>query len=206
MGKTRDPFRKTGNIKGTFHPKMGTIKDKNGRNPVDTEEIKKGWKEYMEELYKKDINEPDYYDGVVSHPEPDILECEVKWTLRSTADNKASGCDEIPTELFRSLKNDAIKVSKSGRHSSGHRPGKGQSSSQYPRKVSHPVMSSSLRYHEPQPTPLLCPWNFPGKGTGVDCHFVLWGISPTWGLNWGLLHCRQILYKLTHQGSDPQEG
>ena len=77
MGKTRDPFRKTGNIKGTFHPKMGTIKDKNGRNPVYTEEIKKRWKEYMEELYKKDINEPDCYGGVVSHPEPDIQEREV---------------------------------------------------------------------------------------------------------------------------------
>ena len=74
-GKTTELFRKIGNIKGAFHPKMGTIKDKNGRNLGDTEEIKKRWKEYMEELYKKDINEPDCYDGVVSHPEPDILEC-----------------------------------------------------------------------------------------------------------------------------------
>ena len=156
MGKTRDPFRKTGNIKGTFHPKMGTIKDKNGRNLVDTEEIKKRWKEYIEELYKKDINEPDCYGGVVSHPEPDILERGVKWTLRSTAVNKASGCDEIPAELFRSLNNDSIKVRKSGIHSSGHRTGKGQSSSQYSRKVSHTVMSNSLRYHGPQPALLLC--------------------------------------------------
>ena len=109
-GKTRDLFRKTGNIKGAFCPKMGTIKDKNGRDLVDAEEIKKQWKENTEELYKKDLNEPDYYDGVFSHPEPDILECKVQWALRSNAVNKASGCDEIPAELFRSLKDDAIKV------------------------------------------------------------------------------------------------
>ena len=100
-GKTRELFRKIENIKGTFHPKMGTIKNKNGRVLVDAEEIKKRSKEYMEELYKKDLNEPDYYDGVVSHPEPDILECKVKWALRSTAVNKASGCDEILTGLFK---------------------------------------------------------------------------------------------------------
>ena len=93
-----------------FCPKMGTIKDKNGRDLVDTEEIKKRWKEYMEELYKKDLNDLDYYEGVVSHPEPDVLECEVKWALRSTVVNKSSGCDEIPAELFRFLKDDAIKV------------------------------------------------------------------------------------------------
>ena len=74
---------------------MGTIKGKNKRDLVDAEKIKKRWKEYMEELYKKDLNEPDYYDSVVSHPEPDTLECEVKWALRSTAINKASGCEEI---------------------------------------------------------------------------------------------------------------
>ena len=86
--KTRDLFRKSGNIKGAFHPKMGTIKDKNGRDLVNTEEIKKRWKEYMEELYEKDLHELDYYNGVVSHPKPDILECKVKWALRSTAINK----------------------------------------------------------------------------------------------------------------------
>ena len=74
---------------------MDTIKDKNGRDLVDAEKIKKRWKGYTEELYKKDLNEPDYYDSVVSHPEPDTLECEVKWALRSTAINKASGCEEI---------------------------------------------------------------------------------------------------------------
>ena len=89
---------------------MGTIKDKNGRDLVDTEEIKKRWKEYMEELYKKDLNAPDYYEGVVSHPEPDVLECEVKWALRSTVVNKASVYDEIPVELFKSLKDDATEV------------------------------------------------------------------------------------------------
>ena len=94
----------------------------------------------MKELYEKDLKEPDYYDGVIKHPEPDILECEVKWALRSTAVNKASGCDEIPAELFKSLKDDAIKVLHSlcqqiWRPSSGHRTGKDQSSSQFPRRV-----------------------------------------------------------------------
>ena len=89
---------------------MGTIKDKNGRDLVDAEKIKKRWKGYTEELYKKDLNESDYYDSVVSHLEPDILECEVKWALRSTAVNKASGCDDILAELFKYLKDDDIKV------------------------------------------------------------------------------------------------
>ena len=86
---------------------MGTIKGKNGRDLVDAEGIKKRWKEYTKRLYKKDLNEP---DGVVSHPEPDILEYEVKWALSNIAVNKTSGCDEIPAELFTSLKEDAIKV------------------------------------------------------------------------------------------------
>ena len=100
-GKTRDLLRKIENIKRIFSPKMGTIKDINGRDLVDTEEIKKRWKEYTE-LYKKDPNEPDYYDGVVSHPEPNNLESKVRWALGSTAVNKASGCDRIPVELFKS--------------------------------------------------------------------------------------------------------
>ena len=85
MGKTRDIFRKIGNIKGMFCPKMCIIKDRKGRDLVEAEEIKKKWKEYMEELYKKDLNESDNHNGVVSHPEADILECEVKWALGSTA-------------------------------------------------------------------------------------------------------------------------
>ena len=109
-GKARDLFNEIGNIKITFHPNTGTIKERNVRDLADAEEIKKRWKEYTEELYKKDISEPDYYDGVDSHPEPDILECEVKWALRSTAVNKANGCNGIPAELFKTLKNDAIKV------------------------------------------------------------------------------------------------
>ena len=89
---------------------MGTIRYKYGRHLVDTKEIKKRWKEYTGKLYKKDINGPDYYDGVVTHAEPDILECKAKWALRRTADNKSSGCNEIPAELFKSLKHGAIKV------------------------------------------------------------------------------------------------
>ena len=109
-GKTRDLFRKIGNIKGIFYPQLGTIKDRNGRDLVDIEEMKKRWKEYMEELYKKDLNEPDNHDSVVSHSEPDVLECEVKQALGSTAVSKASGCDGIPVELFKTLKDNAIKV------------------------------------------------------------------------------------------------
>ena len=118
---------------------MGTIKDKNGRSLVDAVEIKKKWKKYMEELYKKDLNELDYYDDMVSHPESDILECEVKWALRSTV-NKASGYGEIPAELFKSLKDGAIKVLRSlcqqiWKPSSGHSTRKGQFSSQFPPRV-----------------------------------------------------------------------
>ena len=121
-------------------PKDGHNKDRNGRDLVDVEEIKKRWNEYTEELYKKDLNEPDYHDGVVSHPGPDILECEVKWALGITAVNKTSGCDGIQVELFNTLKEDAIKVlhsicQKSGRPSSSHRTGKAQSSSQCSRTV-----------------------------------------------------------------------
>ena len=89
---------------------MGTIKDSNGRDLVDAEEIKKRCKEYMEELSKKYLNEPHYYSGVISQPEPDILEREVKWALGSTAVNKASGCNGFPVELFKNLKDNAIKV------------------------------------------------------------------------------------------------
>ena len=80
-GKTRDLFKKTGNIKGTFHPKMGTVEDKNGKDLIEAEEIKKRWKEYTGELYKKDLNDPDNSDSIVFHSEPDILWCEVKWAL-----------------------------------------------------------------------------------------------------------------------------
>ena len=99
MGKTRDIFKKIRDTKGNFHAKMGTIKDRNCVDLTEAEDIKKRWQEYTEELYKKDLHDPDNHDAVITHLEPDILECEVKWALRSTM-NKASGGDRIPVELF----------------------------------------------------------------------------------------------------------
>ena len=111
MGKTRDLFKKFRDTKGTFHAKMGSIKDRNGRDLTESADIKKRWQEYTEELYQKDLHNPDNHDGVITHLEPDILECEVKWALGSiTVINKASGCDGIPVELFQILKDDAVKV------------------------------------------------------------------------------------------------
>ena len=109
MGKTRDHFKRTGDTKGKFHAKMGTIKGRSGKDLTEAEEIKK-WQEYTEELYKKDLSDPDNHDSVVTHLEPDILECEVKWALGSITTHKASGCDGIPVELFQILKGDAVKV------------------------------------------------------------------------------------------------
>ena len=108
--KTRDLFRKTENITGTFHPKKDRLRDRNGRDLVEAEEIKKRRKEETEELYKKDLNELDNLNGVISHPEPAILECEVRWVLGRAAVNKASEYDGILVELFKTLKDDAIKV------------------------------------------------------------------------------------------------
>ena len=96
--------------KGSFHAKMGSIKDRNGRDLTEAEDIKKRWQEYTEELYKKDLHDLDNHDGVITHLEPDILECEVKWALGSITKNKASGGDGIPVELFQILKDDAVKV------------------------------------------------------------------------------------------------
>ena len=110
MGKMGDLFKKTGDTKGTFLAKMGTIKDRNGMDLTEADDIKKRWQEYTEELYKKDLHDPDGHDGVISHLEPDILECEVKWALGSITTNKASGGDGIPVELFQILKGDAVKV------------------------------------------------------------------------------------------------
>ena len=110
MGKTIDLFRKIRDTKGTFHVKMGTIKYRNGMDLTEAEEKKKRWQEYTEELNRKGLNDSDKHDGVVTHLEPDVLESEVKWTLGSTAVNKAGGCNGIPAELFKTLKNDAIKV------------------------------------------------------------------------------------------------
>ena len=110
MGKTRDLFKKIRDTKGTFHAKMGSIKDRNGMDLTEAEDIKKRWQEYTEELYKKDLHDPDNHSSVITHLEPDILECEVKWALGSITMNKASGGDGIPVELFQILKNDAVKV------------------------------------------------------------------------------------------------
>ena len=110
MGKTRDLFMKIRDTKGTFHAKMGSIKDRNDMDLTEAKDIKKRWQEYTEELYKKDLHNPDNHDGVITHVEPDILKREVKWALESITMNKASGGDGIPVELFQILKEDAVKV------------------------------------------------------------------------------------------------
>ena len=110
MGKTREFFKKIRDTMGTFHAKLGTIKNRTGMELTEAEEIKKKWQENTEELYKKDLNDPDNHDGVITHLEPDIQECEVKWALGSITTNKASGGDGIPAELFQILKDDAVKV------------------------------------------------------------------------------------------------
>ena len=107
MGKTRDLFKKIRDTKGTFHAKMNSIKDRNGMELTEAEDIKKRWQEYTEEPYKKDLHDPDNHDGVITDLEPDILECEVKWALESITTNKDSGG---PVELFQILKDDAVKV------------------------------------------------------------------------------------------------
>ena len=110
MGKTRDLFKKIRDTKGIFHAKMGSTKDRNGRDLTEAEDIKKRWQEYREQLYKKDLHNPDSHNGVITHLEPDILECEVNWALGSITTNKASGGDGIPVELFHILEDDAVKV------------------------------------------------------------------------------------------------
>ena len=109
MGKTRDLLKKVRDTKGTFHAKMGSIKDRNGIDLTEAEDIKR-WQENTEELYKKDLHDPDNHDGVITHLKPDVLECEAKWTSGSIATNKASGGDGISAELFQILKDDAVKV------------------------------------------------------------------------------------------------
>ena len=139
IGKTRDLFKKIKDTKGTFHAKMGSIKDRNGTDLREAENIKR-WQEYTEKLYKKDVHDQDNYDAVIIDLEPNILECEVKWALESITMNKASGGDRIPAELVQILKDDAGKVlhsicHKFGKLSSGHRTGKGQFSFQSQRKA-----------------------------------------------------------------------
>ena len=110
MRKAKDLLKKIRDTKGTFHAKMGTIKDRNGVDLIEAKDIKKRWQKYTEEPYKRDLNDPDNHNGVITHLEPDILECKVKWALGSITTNKANGSDGIPVALFQILKDDAVKV------------------------------------------------------------------------------------------------
>ena len=110
MGKTKDFFKKMRDTKGIFHAKMGPIKDRNSMDLTEAEDIKKRWQEHTEELYKKDLHDPDNHEAVITHLEADVLECEVKWALGSMTTIKASGVDRIPAELFQVLKDDTVKV------------------------------------------------------------------------------------------------
>ena len=109
-GKSRDLFKKVRDTKGIFQAKMASVKDKNGKDLTEADDIKKKWQEYTEELYQKNLHDPDNHDGVIIHLEPDILECEIRWALGSITMNKAGGSDGIPVELFQILKDDAVKV------------------------------------------------------------------------------------------------
>ena len=151
-GKTRDLFKKIRDAKGTFHAKMDTIKDRNGKKRTEAEEIKKRWQEYMEELYRKGLNDLANHDGVVTHLEPDILECEGKWALGSITINTASRGDGIPAEVFQILKDHAVKLvhsycSKFAKLSSGHRTGKCQFSFQSQRKAMPKNASTTAQLH-----------------------------------------------------------
>ena len=139
MGKTRDLFKKIGDFRGTFHARMGMIKDRN-ENLREPKEIKKRWKKYTEKLYKKCLHDPDNYDGMVTHQEPDILDYKAKWASGSITMNKANGDEGILAELFQILKDEAVKVlhsnvSKFGKLISGHRTRKGQFSFESQRRA-----------------------------------------------------------------------
>ena len=139
MGKTRNFFMKIRDTKGTLHAKMGTIKDRNGMDRTEAEDIKKRRQEYTEELYKKDLHDPHNHDGVITHLEPDVLECKVKWSLGSITTSNAGGDDRIPVELFQILKDDAVKMlhsicQKIGEINSGHGTEEGKISFQSQRK------------------------------------------------------------------------
>ena len=151
MGKTRDLFKNIRDTKETFHVKIGTIKYRNGMYLTEAEDIKKSWQEYTE-LYKKDLHHPDNHDGVITHLEPDILECKVKWALGSIAMNKASGGDGIPVELFQILRDDAVKVVHSicqqiWKTQQWHRTGKGQFSFQSQRKAMPKNAQTTTQLH-----------------------------------------------------------
>ena len=152
MGKTRDLVKKIRDSKRTFHAKTGTIKDRNVMDLTEAEDIKKRCQEYTEELYKKDLNDPDNHDGVITYLEPDILESKVKWASGSITKNKASGGDGIPVELFQILKYDAVMfctqyARKFGKLSSGHKTGKGQFSFQSQRKAMPKNVQTTTQLH-----------------------------------------------------------
>ena len=154
MGKTRDLFKKIRDTKGTFHAKMGLIKHRNGLDLTEEEAIKKRWQEYTEVLYKKDLHDPDNHNGVITHLESGILECEVKWALGSITTNKASRGDGIPVELFQILKDDTVKVLHSicqqiWKISSGHRTGKGQFSFQSQKRAMPKNIQTTAQFHSP---------------------------------------------------------
>ena len=152
MGKTRDLFKKTRDTKETLHAEMDLIKDRNGRDLTEADGIKKRWKEYIEELYKKDLHDPDNHDGVITQIEPDILECDVNWALGSITMNKASGGDGIPVELFQILKDYAVEVLHSicqqiWKTQHGHRTGKDQFSFQAQRKAMPKNAQTTTQLH-----------------------------------------------------------
>ena len=150
MGKTRDLFKDIRDTNRTFHAKMGTVKNRIGKDLTDAEEVKKMWQEYTEEPYKKGLNDTDNHDGVVTHLEPDVLEYELKWALESVTTNKARGGDEIPTELFQILKDGVVKSAalwRFGKLSSGHRTGNGQFSFQSQRKATPKNVQTTSQFH-----------------------------------------------------------
>ena len=153
MGNIRDFFKKIRGIKGTFHAKMGSIKDRNGMDLRKAEDINKRWQEYTEELYKTDLHDPDNHDGVITHLKPDILECEAKRAWGSITTNKASGSDGIPVELIQILKDDAVKVLHSicqqiwKTQQWPHRTGKGQLSLQSQRKAMSKNVQPTAQLH-----------------------------------------------------------
>ena len=152
MENTRDHFKKIGEIKEIFHAKMDSTKDRNGTDITEAEDLKKRWQEYTEELYRKDLHDPDNHNGEITHLELDILECKIKWALGSITMNKASRGDVIPVELFQILKMMLLKcyteyASKFGKLSSGHRTGKGQFSFQSQRKAMPKNVKTTTQLH-----------------------------------------------------------
>ena len=203
MRKTRDLFKKIRDTKGTFHAKMSTIKDRNGMGLTEAEDIKKRRQEYTEELYKEDLHDPDNHDGVITHLEPDILECKVKWVLRSITMNKASGGNGIPVELFQILKDDAVikcctqYVSKFGKLSSSHRIGKGQFLLHFQRRITPKNVQTTVQLHSFRMLARLCSKSFKLEfnGTGTE-NFHLFKLTfkgaekpeiklPTFTGSWG---------------------